>query len=188
MCNMMKSTINLNKFLYPLDLTYSAISQPLPKVEVLTSDTLGQPYDELLNHKNDMTETLENFYQQKLHLHVLEHQENGETLMRQVSLNLPDNTPVEFGAIRIYLSHFDPLSRDLILKGEKPLGAILQENHIIHRANPKTFFRIWSDAIIENALNLKDSCWLFGRQNVHLDSNDNTLAEIIEILPPCENA
>jgi len=186
---MIKNTINQNtKFLYPLDLTYLAIPQPLPKVERIPPDSLPQPYSELLNHKNDMTETLENFYQQKLHLNVLEHQTNGETLMRQVSLDLPDSKPVEFGAIRIYLSHFDSLCRDLILEGEKPLGAILQEHGIPHRANPKTFFRLWSDAIIENALNLKESCWLFGRQNVHLDPSDNTLAEIIEILPPCENA
>lgn len=146
---------------------------------------MPEPYRALLVHSNDMTPTLETFHGHSLTLTVLRRERLEDTYLREVTLNLePDNAPVEYGAIRIFLEHFPPATREWILEERLPLGKILETHGIPHVGWPQTFFRIWADRHISALLRMGGEGELFGRRNVLLDAGRRMLAEVIEVLPP----
>ncbi len=171
--------------LYPLSEFYAEAGLALPSVLQLDVSNIPEPYRSLLVHDNDMTPTLERACGQSIHLMVLSRRLCGETLSRQVVLVLDGNEePVEFGAIKIYLGLFPPEARQSILEGHRPLGSILNNLRLKHTSRPKAFLQVASDAHIINALKLTSSHLLFGRRNELVNSSQQSLAEIVEILPP----
>jgi len=182
---MKETTLTLS----PLEKTYAAQSRPMPQVEFVDAQDIPEPYQRLLVHKDDMTETLEYFYQQKMELRVLEQQPTEHLMLRQVLLISHDtHQPVEFGAITIHLDYFTSDAQNKILEGIVPLGAIFREQTIKHTSNPQAYFKIWSDETITDLLKLDQPQWLWGRQNVHRNLDGNVLAEMVEILPPYQEA
>lgn len=182
---MEETTVTNLHTLSPLDKAYAALSLPMPKVEFVHGQSIPEPYKSLLVHKDDMTPTLEDFYQQPMELRVLEQQPSKHILLRQVILVLHDvDHPVEFGVIKIHLANFSINTRDKILAGTVPLGTIFHEHNIQHTSNPQAYFKIWPDQTMVSSLNMDQPQWLYGRQNIHRDLQQNTLAEMIEILPP----
>ena len=173
------------KFLYPLKLCYDAQGLTLPNCEEIDFQAIPQPYQDLLVHQTDMTGTLERYHEETIVLRVLKQISSADTVTRQVILALESQSiPVEFGAIRINLSHFGAEARELITAGDIPLGTILKEHKVAYSNNPQSYFRVFSDPVIQKALQMSDASWLFGRHNLHLDVNGDTMAEIVEILPP----
>jgi chorismate-pyruvate lyase len=171
--------------LYPLNEFYARAGLSLPGAVKIGGEEVPEPYRSLLVHARDMTPTLEGFYRQAIHVRILNRHLSESLYARQVVLALDgDERPVEFGAIQIYLEHFPSKARELILRGKRPLGAILHNQGIGHVSCPKAFFRINSDAVIDSALHLTGLNLLYGRRNVLLNSSERTLAEIVEILPP----
>lgn len=173
------------KFLYPLKLCYDAQGLTLPNCEEIDFQAIPQPYQDLLVHQSDMTGTLERHHDDTIVLRVLKQISSENTVTRQVILALErQSLPVEFGAIRINLSHFEEEARELIIAGAIPLGTILKEHKVTYSNNPQSYFRVFSDFVIQKALLMSSASWLFGRHNLHLDANGETMAEIVEILPP----
>jgi chorismate-pyruvate lyase len=171
--------------LYPLTEFYEQAGLSLPEVERMEASQIPEPYRSLLVHENDMTPTLERFHQQPVRLRMLNHQRRGDVYSREVLLLVSgSNTPVEFGAIRIYLHHFSPPAQQLILENRRPLGSILSSERITHTSHPRAYIRIASDMTIGQALQMESSQRLYGRRNVLLNSSEEVLAEIVEILPP----
>ena len=180
-----ESKLEMLTFLYPLQLCYEAQGLALPDVEVVDSQTIPQPHQDLLVHQTDMTGALERYYGGRIVLHVLHRFLHEKMLTRQVVLELEgSNQPVEFGAIRIDLTAFEEQTQALIVAGEVPLGAMLEKHQVVHESHPQAYFRILADSPMQTALQLGESSWLFGRHNLHLDENGKTMAEIVEILPP----
>ena len=178
-----KTTSNL---LYPLERFY--IDTSLPHVEHCYPDTMPQSYKNLLVHTNDMTSTLANFHHEGISLQVLDLQNSAGALYRKVLLIGDDSArPVEFGAIKINLDSFAPEPRKEIGDGKRPLGSIFQKYNIDHHCDPFSFISVLSDSIINAALKLEESQILFGRRNKITDSSHNTLAEVVEILPPIKD-
>jgi len=67
----------------------------------------------------------------------------------------------------------------------QPLGTILRTQGISHTSRPSPYIQVQADETIRTALQLKvGAITLYGRQNVLLDSAQNTLARVLEILPP----
>jgi hypothetical protein len=93
-------------------------------------------------------------------------------------------TPVEFGAIKIHLERFPLAARKLILAEEWPLGRILKDCGIAYTSQPTAFLRIASDKLINEVLHLRGANLLYGRRNTLFAPSGQTLAEIVEILPP----
>jgi len=132
-----------------------------------------------------MTPTLEAFHGCRISLKLFDKHLNGERLSRRVALVLDTNgTPVEFGAIMINLDRFSPEAKQHILECKRPLGTILNEDIIAHQSHPASYFRVQSDDLINETLDLKGEHTLYGRQNVLTDAQGESLAEVIEILPP----
>ena len=170
--------------LYPLSEFYEEAGLSLPQVEEIDASRLPEPYKSLLAHENDMTPTLERFHHESIRLRMLKHHHRGDVFSRQVVLLLIGNQKVvEFGAIRIYLRSFSPKAQRLIVEGQRPLGNILASERIAHTSHPRAYVRVTADEIIGQALQAERSQSLYERRNVLLNSEQETLAEILEILP-----
>ena len=147
---------------------------------------MPQPYRDLLVHKSDMTPTLERFWGKTFELHQFDAMDEGESHYRLVTLNIePDGEAVEFGAIRIDLSLFSARVRERITAHYTPLGAILRDHGIEHTSGPRGFFAVQSFGLIDEAFRLEGPERLYGRKNVLLDDAGRTLADVVEVLPPC---
>src|SRR5437870_7078949 len=170
---------------HPLDDSYAHAGLTLPPLQQVDGEAVPQPYKRLLVHHDDMTPTLEKFHGRDIHLGLLGRRRKGNSYFREVVLLL-DGTdqPVEFGAIKIYLSRFAPEARRQILEEQRPLGRIMQERVVKHSSRPEAFLRLASDRFINQALQLTGANVLYGRRNTLLDPQERPLAEIVEILPP----
>ena len=158
------------------------------RMELIDGADMPEPYRRLLVHVRDMTPTLEAFHRIKIELHPLQVQHDETFMLRQVILCDRDtNRPVEYGAIRINLSLFEDEPRRLILETKHPLGGILRDYNIDHFGKPAGFFKVMSNSVINEAFDLTESQWLYGRCNRLFADADNILAEVVEILPPADS-
>ncbi len=172
---------------YPLDEFYVRNNLKLPPLQAIEPHEIPEPYRALLVHENDMTSTLESFYGDRVHLKPHTREVRNGSYFRAVILELDELLkPVEFGCINIFLEPFPPAAREEILQAYRPLGRILKEFEIDYISRPKAFLRIASDSFINRMLQLSGAHVLYGRRNTLSDAAGNTLAEIIEILPPAE--
>ena len=170
---------------HPLDEFYAQMGQALPPLQQMDGEDVPLPYRQLLVHNDDMTPTLEKFYQRDIHLRLLGRRRKDDEYFREVVLLLDEtDEPVEFGAIKIYLDLLPVEARRQILEEQRPLGHILQECGVKHSSRPKAFLRLASDLLINDALQLTGANVLYGRRNTLFDPRERPLAEIVEILPP----
>jgi chorismate-pyruvate lyase len=171
--------------IYPLSEFYEQSGLSLPSVARVEGQDIPAPYRSLLVHEHDMTPTLEDAYRRSIKLRVLQYQVRDHVVSRQVALIAEGSEkPVAFGAIKIDLEHFPTRARRLVLERQQPLGTILRAQGVEHTSHPNAFVRVTSDVVINGALQLSGSYQLFGRRNVILDSEQRTLAQVVEILPP----
>jgi chorismate-pyruvate lyase len=170
---------------YPLDEFYAQAGLPLPAIEQVRGEDVPEPFRRLLVHLDDMTPTLETFHQDKIHIHALRRDQRNGYYFREVVLELDrDDTPVEFGAIKINLNLFEPKARQLILGEREPLGHILSLCGVVHSSRPKAYLKLEADDLIGQALRVSRRTVLYGRRNTLFDPQQQPLAEIVEILPP----
>lgn len=174
-----------SKRLAPLGERYAAAGLLPPKAELVPGPRLPQPHRRLLVHERDMTSTLERFHKATIRLAVLSRQRRGNRYGREVVLKA-NGEPVEFGAIVIHLDRLTPAARAMVLAGERPLGAVLQECGIGVTSRPTAFFRVAADAVMARALEVPGGSVLFGRCNELRNARGRTIADIVEILPPAE--
>ena len=172
---------------YPLDEFYAQAGLPLPAIEQIRGEDMPEPYRSLLVHQRDMTPTLEKFHGGKIHVHVLWRDQRNGFYFREVVLETDaDDTPVEFGAIKINLNLFEPKARQLILAEREPLGHVLADCAVVHTSRPKAYLKLQADDLIGQALRVHRRTPLFGRRNTLFNPQNQALAEIVEILPPAK--
>jgi len=170
---------------FPLDEFYARSGLRLPPLDQVDGEALPEPYKTLLVHERDMTSTLETFHKTGIHLRLVSREQRGDEYFREVVLALDDSEkPVEFGAIKINLALFSEVARKAILEERFPLGHILKDFSIDYQSCPKAFLRVASDRTINQLLKLNGAHLLYGRRNVLLNPAGESLAEIVEILPP----
>ena len=173
---------------YPLADFYSSHHENLPRLEEIPGDDMPLPYRSLLVHEQDMTSTLESYWGTTLHLKVLDKHIEEASLTRQVILvKDTDDQPVEFGAIRIQLDRFEGSARQEIVECHRPLGNLLLHFKMNFSCRPSAFFSFESDETIRQAFNLTEPHTLYGRHTILVNDAEETLAEVVEILPPLQN-
>lgn len=174
---------------HPLDEFYARTGLELPAIKRVGADQVPEPYYSLLVHQGDMTSTLEAFYGDRIHLHVVGRDRRNGHYFREVVLQLDgSDKPVEFGAIKINLDLFPPAAQTEIARERLPLGRILKDCDIEYRSRPQAFIRIASDAMINDLLKLRGTQLLYGRRNTLYDPQERHLAEIVEILPAVQQS
>jgi chorismate-pyruvate lyase len=173
--------------LYPLNEFYEDAGLALPSATRINGREMPEPYRRLLVHDRDMTPTLEAAYDRKMNLRVLKYALDHEVFSRQILL-IPEgsDSPVVFGAIKIYLDEFPSAARDLVLERKLPLGSILESQAIKHFSRPDAFFEVEPDAFMCRTLDVVGPAKLYGRRNVLGNSTGRKLAQVLEILPPAK--
>lgn len=161
------------------------IGRTLPAVRFIQPARIPETYRQLLAHSNDMTSTLQRFHDEEIRVHVLENRHDDVCYAREVLLVTRDTRrTVEFGAIEIRLDVFPAGAQREIFRAEMPLGTILRSYRIDYLSNPRAFFQIESDDLMNAALALPHTQTLYGRSNEITNAEDQILANIVEILPP----
>jgi chorismate-pyruvate lyase len=173
--------------LYPLTEFYEEAGLALPSATRINGREMPEPYRHLLVHDRDMTPTLEAAYDRKMNLRVLKYSLDEEVFSRQILL-IPEGaeSPVVFGAIKIYLDEFPTAARELVLERRLPLGTILESQAIKHFSKPDAFFEVEADASMCQVLNITGPARLYGRRNVLGNATGRKLAQVLEILPPAK--
>ncbi|XAM00195.1 hypothetical protein OT109_02160 [Phycisphaeraceae bacterium D3-23] len=170
--------------LYPLSAFEATGGGGAASVAFIEAEELTPPYRSLLAHDRDMTGTLEAFFGQPMNLRVRVRKLEGDALLRQVTLvGADDGRLAEFGAIRIDLSCFDGVARGLVIDGRIPLGRILREHGVAYISNPSAYLKVTPGPILNEALQVSGGP-LYGRKNQLTTPTGQTIAHIIEILPP----
>lgn len=173
------------KFLSLLGSFYETMPEPMPlKAQLIVPDDMPNPYRRLLVHSNDMTSTLQRYHGEEIELRVLQRFVIGEFFFRHIVLDgKTSHRPREYGAIRITLPALTEPARRQVLECHVPLGGILNTLNIAHRSCPGGFFRVRSNELMNEVLELNGPRWLFGRCNCLADGTGQTIAEVVEILP-----
>jgi chorismate-pyruvate lyase len=170
---------------HPLDQFYARTGLALPPLDQVDGEAVPEPFKSLLVHDCDMTSTLEGFYGAGIHLRVVSRERRGDEYFREVVLRLDHSErPVEFGAIKIHLDRFPEKAREEILEERFPLGRVIKDCGLTYTSQPKAFLRIASDKLINELLHLHGAHVLYGRRNTLFNTAGESLAEIVEILPP----
>jgi chorismate-pyruvate lyase len=174
------------KFLSLLNEFYARRPAPPPIEAVLvTPEQMPQPQRRLLVHDRDMTSTLEEHHGEPLALRVLDRRVEDDIYARHIVLHTAQTQrPAEYGALRVHLPLLDEPVRGAVFQARQPLGAILNAHGGAYRGCPGAFFRIFSNDLINDSLQLGRSQWLYGRCSCLADHAGRTIAEVIEILPP----
>lgn len=153
--------------------------QPVPPA------ALPSPFRQLLAHGQDMTSTLERFYQTRLGLRALRRERHGPYYVREVVLTTAGGQPVEYGVICVRLSAFPPVVQEEILAERLPLGRLLQDHEQPCVCRPQEFYRIgphpYLAAQLGAAAGPEGYC---GRRNLLLNAEHRLLADVMEILSP----
>ncbi len=159
--------------------------RPAIDATFVPSDTLPQPQRSLLVHYSDMTSTLGRHYGEPIVLRLLDHHEGPQWYRRHIVLETATSRrPVEYGAMRVLLPLLSDAARAEVLEAKLPLGAILARHGLNYRHCPGGFFRLHTNHLIEQALQISWPQWLYGRCNCMSDEVGRVVAEVIEILPP----
>lgn len=144
-----------------------------------------EPARRLLVHANDMTSTLATFHGSALRVEILQRASRDDLYLREVFLRTRDaDRIVEYGVIAIALDQFTPPQQEAILAGQIPLGALLHRFAIPFVSAPIGFFAVSAEDLAETPLAVPAGATCFGRFNRLAKPTGDTLAWILEILPP----
>ncbi|MDP8242852.1 MAG: hypothetical protein P9L94_02140 [Candidatus Hinthialibacter antarcticus] len=169
----------------PFPMVYQRHGYTVRLMEPVTPLEMPEPERMLLVHDSDMTNTLQTFYEDDIHLRVLNQAVEGDILTRLVVLELDDdNEPVEFGAIQIDLTKLDEIPRLLVEEGRLPFGGILNQFAVQYHSEPSAYFRMKADGLMQRIFNISPGPELYGRCNTLSMSSGEPIAHVIEILPP----
>src|ERR1043165_3395463 len=145
----------MSDFAFPLSEFYARAGLPLPRMEIISGETMPEPYHSLLVHEREMTLTLERFHGSEIYITAQNTGQRDGKYFREVVLHrTSDNAPVEFGANCANLNLFPAEAQRIILQEKVPLGRILKDYSITYSIRVSRFFRVEADALICRALNL----------------------------------
>ena len=178
---------NENILLAPLVQFSKMTGHPLPEVEKLDPQEIPEPAQKLLVHETDMTSTLTEHFGDEIILQISRRIRVEDLYARQVVLQTRDSQkPVEYGAIQIHLNSLSLEVQQEIVNGVNPLGGILNYHSVNYISNPAAYIRVRANKTMQRAFEFEAAVWLYGRCNQLSNVEGETIAEVVEILPPLE--
>jgi hypothetical protein len=138
----------------------------------------------LLDHPNDMTSTLAEYYGGPLGVEVLQDLRREDFYLREVFLrSSATGGIVEYGVIAIAFEQFEASEQASILEGRTPMGALLHRFRIPFVSAPIGFFSLVGEALARSRLAAMGAPVCHGRFNRLGKPGGEPLAWIMEILP-----
>ena len=151
----------------------------------LSGSSLPEPARRLLDHPRDMTSTLAAYHGSPLRVEVLQCRTGGGIYLREVFLRAEATGKiVEFGGLAVVLDRFSAEEQRAIHEAAMPLGALLHRFKIPFVSAPISFFSASGESLAGTPLVLPAGAECFGRFNRLAKPTGETLAWIMEILPP----
>lgn len=146
---------------------------------------LPEPERGLLEHNRDMTSTLASHHGSALRVEVLRSHTEGGLYLREVFLRTQSaDKIVEYGVLAVALAQFSAEARAAIEAGRTPLGAVLHQFKIPFVSAPIGFFTVEAATLTSTSFALPPGTRACGRFNRLATPAGETLAWIMEILPP----
>lgn len=144
-------------------LFFESVEQ-LGEFEPVESCDLPEAYQSLLAHNDHMTVTVEAWHNSLVDVRVLaEHREN-DSYSRKILLALQrDNSPVQFGIMRINLAGLPEIVRLEIESQALPLGRIMIRHHLMREVELCQLWRVKPGEELRFHLHLPDDTPIFGR-------------------------
>lgn len=151
----------------------------------VAGSNLLQPARSLLDHDRDMTSTLATHHGSALRVEVLRCRTEGGLYLREVFLRTESTDKiVEYGVLAVALAAFSAEAHAAIEAGRTPLGAILHQFKVPFVSAPIGFFTADAASLASTPLALPPGATASGRFNRLATPAGETLAWIMEILPP----
>ena len=151
----------------------------------MSGASLPEPARRLLDHPRDMTSTLAAYHGSSLRVEVLQCRTVGEIYLREVFLRTETTGKiVEYGALAVGLEQFSAEEQRAIHEAALPLGALLHRGKIPFVSAPISFFAAGGESLAGTLLAPSSAAECFGRFNRLAKPTGETLAWIMEILPP----
>jgi hypothetical protein len=158
---------------------------PMLDVFPLPGSRLPATDRDLLDHRRDMTPTLERHHGATIYLDVLASDRRGDWYHRHSILRLQGSgRAVEFGLIRICLPALPPALHPQIQGNKVPLGTLLHRYRVPHVGSPGGFYLVTGLGHFAAALGISADSRCYARANRLLLPDTTVICELLEILPP----
>lgn len=158
---------------------------PFDAFRPLPGANLPEPARRLLDHARDMTSTLAAFHGSALRVEILQCSRAEEIYLREVFLRTTGTGRiVEYGVLAVALEQFTAPQRAEIEAGRTPLGALLHRFQLPFVSAPIAFFGANAESLAATPLGAHAAGECFGRLNRLARPTGESLAWILEILPP----
>ena len=172
------------KPLIPLELLsifYGATDFPCVLAAV-QSDHMPTTYQQLLNHENHMTVTVETFHDSLVDVKVLEVDSNEEFYARKILLTRQsDEKVVQFGIVRLNRRLIPAAALAEIESQRTPLGRVLIEQDVMRQVQLDELWHIQPFAELRE--HFDSSSTTYGR-TARLIVNEESAVELLEIVAP----
>ncbi len=160
-------------------------SSDRPTTVEVPSESVPEPYRQLLVHTHHMTVTVEGYYGSPVDVRVLNCRRQGNEYARKILLTLRDDLRkvVQFGLVRINLGVCSEPVRNAIIEGKTPLGRVLIQHNVLRRIEPIAYLRVTLNSAMGEWFDVPHGTETYGRVGV-IYTGDRPAVEVLEILAP----
>ena len=166
-----------------VDLFYGA-PESLGTFREVSRDELDAAAQELLDHDEHMTVTVEDYHGCSVSVEVLETRTTDTHYARKILLRRErDSEVVQFGLVRLNLSYLDPAVRREIESQQAPLGRVLIEHDVLRKVRLLSLWRLDPGPELCEWFQLATPVTCFGRTAL-IYCNGVPAVELLEIVAP----
>jgi chorismate-pyruvate lyase len=141
-------------------------------------------YQELLNHTNHMTVTVEKHHSDSVDVEVLRSDVVQDHYRREILLRTHrQRQVVQYGIVRLNMRFLSKQPRDEILAQQKPLGRVLIEHDVLREIELFDLLRVVCGPVLARFFDVLPGRVTFGRTAL-LHCDDEPAIELLEIVSP----
>jgi chorismate-pyruvate lyase len=149
-------------------------------------DSVPAPYNELLDHHEHMTVTVESHHGDKVNVVVHRHHRHrdatGDWYAREITLvTAGQGKVVQYGIVRLDVSALDPAVWERIESREVPLGRVLIEHNVLREVQLCQLWRIESGPSLATLLQVDVGDVVYGRTALIFCDGEPAI-ELLEIV------
>ncbi|MCO6459173.1 MAG: hypothetical protein J5I93_28015 [Pirellulaceae bacterium] len=158
----------------------------LASFDEVKADALPPAYQQLLDHHDHMTVTVEAFHSSAVDVEVLERRVAEGHYSRKIILRRQsDGRVVQFGIVRLNLEQLQPDVRREIESERTPLGRVLIEHDVMREVQLVALWRVGASRELARWLELPQPSVTYGRTAL-IYCHGEPAVELLEIVAPVE--
>ena len=167
---------------------YSAESGFQQLGNCVSTTTLTQPYDDLLNHQAHMTVTVESHHGEKVdvvvHRHHRRSDASGDWYAREITLETRETRKtVQYGIVRLNVAALAPEVWRRIESRQTPLGRVLIENNVLREVHLCELWEVKAGPALAELLKVEPGQVVYGRTALIYCDGEPAI-ELLEIVAP----